>query len=222
MNTAQAGFFIEIIYFVAISALCLGIYVKTKRVHRVSEHPGIGYFRNAFLFFSLTYLFRFILLNLDFLSEIADRNLIVSLETFSMFLVVYFSLLAVFYLAASFSWKDFGFINDNFLHLTALFISGIIFFTKLPVLLAMLGFIAIIFLILKGYSNYKSEKGRIFSKLFVVYTLLLAFWFFDLVPFTQSIMRFELNSFGYLISVCIFIYIYYRITKVLAVEKEEE
>ena len=218
----QIGLIIELIYFILLVVLPALIYIRTKRIYDFSKHQGIKYFRNAFIFFSLIYFFRFIVLNLRSLDKMVNNNFLISLESLSMFLVIYFSLLSIFYLTASFSWKDLKFISDNFLHLAALFIASIIYFIKLPIVLLAFGIVIILFLILKAYFNYKYKNHKIFSKLFVIYTLLLIFWLFDLVPYTQQLLRFELKITGYIISVMIFVYINYKIKAVLNFGKKEE
>jgi hypothetical protein len=54
-------------------ALVLGllIYFKTKESYELTKHPGIRYFRDAFLFLGLSYLLRF-LFSAVFLSRIHD------------------------------------------------------------------------------------------------------------------------------------------------------
>ena len=110
------GLIIEIVYFILIVALCLAIYVRTKKIYDFSSHEGIKYFRKAFLFFAAIYFFRFVAINTPFLNPFLERGLVVSIESFAMFLVIYFSLLAIFSLTASFSWKDIKLISENALH----------------------------------------------------------------------------------------------------------
>ena len=213
LQMAVDGALIEFVYFLAITVLSLSIYLRTKQMYLFSHHRGIGYFRNAFLFFSLVYIFRLYLLLLPALQVILGPDFWTSLKTIGSFLVIYFSLLSILNLMSSFAWKRIKIFSDNVLNLSALFLSCIIFFIKVPLLLFVLGVIAVEFLILKGYDNYKS-KGSPFSKILLVYTLLLFFWFFDLVPFIHDILSFELLVAGYLASVGIFVYLVYRVQKV--------
>ncbi len=157
----QIGFLVEFVYFLLVLILPIAIYVNTRNIYEFSKHTGIRYFRNAFLFFSFIYFFRFVVLNLNFLDKYLDRTILVSIESLSMFLVIYFSLLSIFYLTASFSWNDIKFISDNSLHLISLFLASIIYFVRLPIVLLVFGLLIIIFLILKGYFNYKYKTHKI-------------------------------------------------------------
>jgi len=219
---SDLGFIIELVYFILLAVLSVAIYIRTKRVYDFSKHEGIKYFRNAFIFFALIYFFRFIVLNVPFLDHFLERGLLVGIESFSMFLVIYFSLLAIFNLTASFSWKKIKMISDNTLHFASLILALIIFVFKLPIVLMIFGIAIILFLALKAYFNYKHKNHKMFSNLFVVYTLLLVFWFFDMVPFVQQFMKFELKTAGYIISILIFIYLNFKIKAVLESGKKKE
>ena len=49
----------ELIYTLIIIIMCGIIYFKTKEIFDLTKHKGIGFFRNTFLFFALSYLMRF-------------------------------------------------------------------------------------------------------------------------------------------------------------------
>ncbi|MCX6746632.1 MAG: hypothetical protein NTU63_00685 [Candidatus Pacearchaeota archaeon] len=49
----------EIIYALMICLICALIVVKTDRFFRLSLHQGIRYFRNAFLFYGIAFLFKY-------------------------------------------------------------------------------------------------------------------------------------------------------------------
>jgi uncharacterized membrane protein YadS len=102
-----------------------------------------------------------------------------------------------------------------------LFLSAIAFFAKLPSILLVIGIVAAAFILLKEQDNYKMKR-RILTPLFVVYILLVCFILFDLLPTTQELIPFEFRLAGYVVSVCIFIYINLKVRKVLETGKEEE
>ncbi|KAF5428393.1 hypothetical protein C5S42_03390, partial [Candidatus Methanomarinus sp.] len=54
---------VELGYTLIIVFICLLIYLKTKEIYDLTNHKGIYYFRNTFLFFGLAYLFRFIFMS---------------------------------------------------------------------------------------------------------------------------------------------------------------
>ncbi len=217
----QLSIFADFAYFLTIFLLSLSIYIQTRKMHDFSFHRGIRYFRNAFLYFSMVYLFRFIVLNLQFLNGSTTSDSINAVQSIGLFLVVYFSFLSILSLVSSFSWKRYRFISDNRLSLFSLFLSAVAFFAKLPSILLVAGIVAAVFLLLKAQGNYKLKR-RIFTPLFVVYVLLVFFILFDLLPATQELVPFEFRLVGYVVSVCIFIYISLKVRKVLETGKEEE
>jgi hypothetical protein len=221
MMLNQLSDYIEFAYFLAIFLLSINIYIQTRKMHSFPLHRGIRYFKNAFLYFSMIYLFRFMVLNLKFLTGIITPEIEIALQSFGLFLVIYFSLLAIFSLISSFSWKKYPFITDNRLNLLSLFLSCIAFFIKLPSILLIVGFAIALFLLLKAYDSSK-KKNRIFSPLFIIYTLLLFFILFDLVPITQELIPFEFRIAGYVGSILVFLYINIKVMKVLGAGKDEE
>ena len=96
---------IEILYSVIVILLCILIYFKTKEVYDLSKHKGIKYFRNTFLFFGMAFFFRLIPVSLIF-----SRNIAKPLLQISLFLVSYFSILAILSLLSSIIWKK---LDDN-------------------------------------------------------------------------------------------------------------
>ena len=213
--------YIEFAYFLAIFLLCISIYFQTRKMDSFSFHRGIRYFKNAFLYFSMIYLFRFMVLDLKLLNGIIVPDLEIAIRSFGLFLVIYFSLLAIFSLISSFSWRKYEFISDNRLNLLSLFLSCVVFYLKLPSILLIVGFAIALFLILKAYDSSR-KKNRIFSPLFIIYTLLLFFILFDLVPITQELIPFEFRILGYVGSILVFLYINIKVMKVLDSGKDEE
>jgi hypothetical protein len=220
MMLNQLSDYIEFAYFLAIFLLSINIYIQTRKMQSFSVHRGIRYFKNAFLYFSIIYLFRFMVLNLKFLTGIITPEIEIALQSFGLFLVIYFSLLAIFSLISSFSWKKYTFITDNRLNLLSLFLSCIAFFIKLPSILLIVGFVIALFLLLKAYDR-AIKNNRIFSPLFIIYTLLLFFILFDLVPITQELIPFEFRIIGYVGSMLVFLYINIKVMKVLGAGKDE-
>jgi hypothetical protein len=217
----QLSIFADFAYFLAIFLLGLNIYIQTRKMHDFSFHRGIRYFRNSFIYFSLIYLFRFIVLNLQVLNGSTAPDSINAVQSICLFLVIYFSFLSILSLVSSFSWKKYRFISDNRLSLFSLFLSVIAFFAKLPSILLVIGIVAAVFLLLKAQDNHKM-KHKILTPLFIVYVLLVFFILFDLLPTTQELVPFEFRLAGYIASVCIFIYINLKVRKVLETGKEEE
>jgi hypothetical protein len=146
---------------------------------------------------------------------------VTAIRLLSLFLVIYFSLLAIFSLVSSFSWRKYSFISDGRLHLASLFLACVAFFAKLPSILLVIGIVAALFLLLKAYDNYQNKRP-VFSPLFIIYTMLTFFILFDLLPIIQELIPFEVRLAGYVVSVCVFVYINLKVKKVLATGNEEE
>ena len=104
------GFGTEVIYSFVIIACSLMVYFATKELDELSSYKGINYFRKAFLFFALAYFFRtlikFILVffNIPRILEFSPKFL----GPISLFLFMYFSSIAIFYLLYSVVWKKMG------------------------------------------------------------------------------------------------------------------
>jgi len=150
------------------------VYLQTRKMQAFGFHRGINYFGNAFLGFSLIYLFRFVVLNLGFVDAILSPDIVVATRQFGMFLVTFFSFFAIFSLLSSFLWKRYHALSDNRITVFSLLIACVTFFLKLPEILLILGVAVAFFLIAKAYDNY-SKKRPVFSSIFVVYLLLDSF-----------------------------------------------
>ncbi len=186
-----------------------------------SFHRGIRYFQNTFLSFSLVYIFRFLTLSLQILPNPISPEFQTDFLQLLMFLVVLFSYFAIFSLLSSYSWKRYKFISDTRVALLSVVIACVTFFARIPLLLLAVGVVVAALLAARIYESYKQTK-RVFSTIFIIYLLLLAFVLFDLVPAIQGIMPIEFEVAGYIGSACIFVYINIKVRKVLAAGKEEE
>jgi hypothetical protein len=169
----------------------------------------------------MIYLFRIIALGLQVINDLAMPDLVIALKSIALFLVIYFSILAILSLVSSFSWKKYRFISDNRLSLASVLLSCIVFFAKLPLILLIIGILAALFLVLRARYMYTSKR-RVLTPLFIAYILLVFFILFDLLPITQELVPFGFRLLGYAASVCIFLYINIRVRKVLAAGEDEE
>jgi hypothetical protein len=221
MTLNQPSTIIEYAYFIAIILLSAYVYIQTQKMSSFSFHRGIRYFRNAFLSFTMVYSFRLLVLNLQLFPSLLSPDIQTSLIQLGMFLVAYFSFLAIFALLSSFSWKHFRLISDTRIALLALVFGCVTFFAKLPLLLLVVGAACVVFLALKAYGSYR-KKERVFLPIFVIYALLLVFILFDLVPAIQEITPIEVEIVGYLGAICVFAYINLKVRKVLTAGTEEE
>ena len=108
---AEIGFGTEIIYSFIIIICSLMIYFGTRELYELTSHKGIKYFRQAFLFFALAYFFRsFIKFTLTYFNvgqifNIYPRTFYFGLGQITLFIFMYFSAMAIFYLLYSVMWK---------------------------------------------------------------------------------------------------------------------
>lgn len=208
----------EIAYTFFVVILLFLVYAKTKDLFDLTKHKGIQYFRDAFLFFGLAYLARFILQAITF--GITQLDTMISLRIIVPIIVLplgYLSTLAIFYLAYSTIWKKFK--VDYFAliaHCTAGIISVVAFFSRSPEVLSLVQLPIIIFIL--GITVYKHQKAtqqkKKQSSTTLLYFLISLFWLVNLVLFTPG--RFVPREFRFvlqIVSLGVFLVLYYKVTK---------
>ena len=207
-------FIAELAFTIIAVAFCVAIYLRTKRSYELTKHKGILYFRDAFLFFGLSYLLRF-LFSLTLLSGIAfdvflPRGLITPLF---IVLLGYFSTVAIFYLFFSSTWKRFD--NQTMLilgHTLALLLAVVTFLTHSHEILLYLQAALLIVALVTVFVASK-EKKRL-SQTKILYLLVFILWLLDLWvigrprPFAGAIA-----FFFEILSLVVFAAIYYKVTK---------
>lgn len=204
-------FSIEVVYFIVVFALCWLIYAKTREIYVLSKHEGIFYFRSVFLYFGLGYLFRWIHLMSIISNEVFNIALPKEVGFISLFLVTYFSTMAVLSLALTFLGKYAA--NHRAmmvaLHSIALVSSVVVFLTRShPVLMAIQAGVLLAAILLSF-----AQAKRLWSYNRVTYILLAVFWIASVLAFTPRLVRPEFKIPLYLLSACMFAYIYWRVVK---------
>jgi hypothetical protein len=209
---------IELIYSFVIIICSLMIYYSTKEMYELSSYKGIKYFRYAFLFFAIAYLFKsFIKILLVYFgaSRIIDINPgFIGLIT--LFVFMYFSSLAVFYLVYSLMWKKWnsklGILGIFYiLSIAIAFIS--ITTREIAVLLGVNLFILAI-AIFGMYATHKESKyKKKRSNLYAIYTLLFVFWILNIIEvLIPNFLQFY-QILVYLASLGVFLTILYKVLK---------
>lgn len=208
----------EIIYSVIIIICSLMIYFGTKELYELSSHKGIHYFRWAFLFFAVAYFFRsiikFLLLffELRAVLDISPR----AIGTLSMFVFMYFSAMAIFYLLYSVMWKKWNGKSKKIylFHALALILSlASILFRGNSIYLG-LNFFLFVFVAFIVYFAYKeSKKRRKGPNLYVVYMLLFVFWILNIIDILIPMFFSMFKLVIYLASLGIFLLILYKVIK---------
>ena len=177
---------LRFVYTFLLVAIFFVIVFKTDRLFRLSNHQGIRYFRNAFLFYGIAFVFRYALGSIYFSN--AEWYPAIMRSLFEFFIIV-----AGFFLLYSLIWKRFE--NSKGSHSSLLngrillfylfaFIIVLLDYLWKPYLLLFLSQIVIFFVAsVIAYKNYKkSEKKTNFLKwYFIIMILNLVLWILNFV-----------------------------------------
>ena len=207
-------FSIDLFFTAVAGTFCLLIYFRTREIYQLTKHQGIRYFRDAFLFFGLSYFLRF-LFHLVLLSWIAfdfmpPRGMF---APFFILLLGYFSTIGIFYLIFSTIWKKFN--NRHLLvfgHSIAILLSVISFITRSHLILlyfqSALLVLAILLIVVR-----KHEKK--ISRMRIMYFLIALIWLINLwiIGPRRKPFPFEMQILVELISIGVFAFIYYKLSK---------
>lgn len=203
----------ETVFTVIALLFCFLIYFKTKESYELTKYKGLMYFRDAFLFFGLSYLLRF-LFGFVPLSRIAF-DFILPRSMFAILLILplgYFSTIGIFYLLFGLAWKSFK--NNHLLafgHSTAILLSVVSFLTRSHLILLYLQCALLVTAIIFGFALH---IGRKISRIKILYVLVPGLWLINLLvidnrrPFPPGT-----EIFFQLVSLAVFFIIYHKISK---------
>lgn len=205
----------EIIYSFVIIVCSLMIYFGTKEIYKLSSHRGIKYFRQSFLFFALAYFFRsFIKIILLYFNVKEIRSILPIFGNTTIFLFVYFSSMAIFYLLYSVIWKKLKWGKTIYLfHLTAFIIATTILLFRNPAIYLLTNIILLIFILVTVYISYNQSKKKKAHNLYAMYLLLFIFWILNILDVLIPNMFGISQLFIYLTSLGIFLLILYKVLK---------
>ncbi len=211
------GFGMELIYSFVIIACSLMVYFSTKEMYELSSHKGIKYFRMAFLFFAVAFFFRFFIrfllmfFNIPRTFEFSHRFI----GTSTLFLFLYASSMAIFYLLYSLIWKKWDFKSNGIyaFHFLALMVSIISISTQNIGVLLSMQFILFLFVAILSYFSHKISKKKKSPQLHLIYLLLFAFWIFNILDILIPNFLSLFQIFIYLISLGIFLFITYKVLR---------
>jgi hypothetical protein len=210
------GFGTELIYSFVIILCSLMIYFGTKELYELSSYGGIKYFRKAFLFFGIAYFFRSFIKFL--LSYFNIRRIIDFAPSIfgdlSLFLFMYLSSMAVFYLIYSLMWKKWNNSRKIFLfHATSLIISLIVILLKSAVVYLWVNIFILFFVIITFYISSKEQKKKKKNNLYAIYALLFTFWILNVIDILIPDFFQNVQLFIYTVSIGIFLTILYKVLK---------
>ena len=196
-----------------IAILGIIIFIKTKDMQRLSGKNSIKLFRYSFLFFSIAYISRFILMIFMATSFLTESHLRIN-PSLAIPLVAFASFIAIIMLAAS-SIKP---LHEKKYLMTKIFIYGFLVFI-ITLLFASLNFFIFleigIFLFTLGIIYQQNIENKRNSK-HKIYALLFLFWIFSigsLYPTRLLHLPREVWLIPQLISLVIFIIIFRKVRK---------
>ena len=204
----------ELVFTIIAFIFCFAIYYKTRESYELTKHPGIRYFRDAFLFFGLSYVMRF-LFSLVLFSGMAF-DFFIPREMFAPLFILplgYLSTIAIFYLIFSLVWKRVN--NTKILvlgHLIAILVPLLAFLTRSHMLLLYMQTVLLIIAVLLLLFIRKEKAGL--SKTKILYLLVFGLWLINLFvidsrrPFPP-----EIEILFRAVSLIVFILIYYKVYK---------
>ncbi|MEK6935937.1 MAG: hypothetical protein AABW67_04050 [Nanoarchaeota archaeon] len=209
---AQNKEMFRIFYSVLIALICFIIVFKTDRLFRVSHHQGIRYFRNAFFFYGIAFILRYLL---------AKPIYFVNIKIIFEFVMA----MASFFLLYSLIWKK---IEGEEKSISSLFNFRIFVFYGFALIIAVLDSIwqsynflfssqIIVFGLASiiSYNNYKNSKKNSFLGLyFTVMILSLFAWIFNFVwGIFLGLMRLRWVANIYALNVLVFLIFLYGVIK---------
>jgi len=180
---------LEIIYALAISLICAVIVIKTDKFFRLSMHKGIRYFRNAFFFYGVAFIGRYVF---GILSDLEFNAVYVAQIVFEYFLVM-----AGFFLLYSLIWRKFESSEEEYF--SSLFNAKIAVFHLMALIIAVMDnlwmtynfmffsqIIIFFYASVIAYINYKKDgKRHKFPKFYFIAMLLsLSFWILNFLAET--------------------------------------
>lgn len=222
MELLTSGFGIEIIYSFVIILCSLMIYFGTKELYELSSHKGIKYFRQAFLFFAIAYFLRssikFIIhyFNLNALLEICTGELRLIAGLLALFIFMYFSSIAIFYLLYSVMWKKWE--GDSgriwLFHILAFAISGLVIVFRNVEVYLLMNLILLSFVVATFYiSRVQNKKKKSKHNLHIIYTLLFSFWVLNIIDILVPVFFQGFQLIIYLASITLFLLMIYKVLK---------
>lgn len=207
----------KILYAALILIICILIVTKTHRLFKISAHPGIRYFRNAFFFFGLGFASRY------FLKFLFDNSELYTYSMIPILLFNFFVIMGGFFLLYSLIWKK---LDSNF-PTSSLFNTKASIFYLFAIIIVVIDYIwntyllmfitqIIIFLIASsiGLVNSRKKRNTAANLSFIAMILSLMAWVLNAL----AVLIFELNVAVlinvYIINMVFFLLFLYGVVKV--------
>jgi len=210
----------KLIYTVIVGIICFIIVIRTDKLFRLSFHQGIRYFRNAFFFYGLAFIFRYFLGTVYFFSGRGQIQMAIVKIVFEFFLIM-----AGFFLLYSLIWKKFetkGSISSLFNGRIMLFYALTLIIVFLDYLWEVYTFMFVLQIVIFSYAsvvsgiNYQrnGEQHRFLRLYFIVMILNLVAWIINFI--TASFFNwYQPGIIGiYILNIIIFFVFLYGVIRV--------
>jgi len=210
---------IKIFYGIIISFICIIITLRADRLFRLSMHTGIRYFRNAFFFYAIAFLMRYI-----FGTPVLNNYIVVNLGiTKSLF--EFFMIMAGFFLLYSLLWKK---IEYGYYYHSSLLNSRILIFYLMAFIIVMMDYIftsynflfvsqiiLFAFLFAISYKNYLKKPNTNFSKFYFIAMIIgLAAWILNALTGLLLHWNYTALIIIYLLNMLIFLLFLYGVIRI--------
>ncbi len=209
----------EIIYSFVIILCSLLIFFGTKKLYELTLHKGIRYLRKSFLFFAIAFFFgSFIKIFFTLASSPPLKGISYALfQSLSLFIFIYFSSIAIFYLIYSMMWKRWNGHSKKIwlFHIIALIISVISILLNSSRIYLLINLLILAFILVSLYfvhhDSKKQKKKK--SNLYAIYIMLFVFWMLNVIDILipKFFQTFQLII--YLASIGIFMAVLYKVLK---------
>jgi hypothetical protein len=205
---------VKIFYGLIVFLICFIIVIKADRLFRISTHQGIRNFRNAFTFFGLAFISRYIL------------GIIFDSYNISIFLFEFFLIVGGFFLLHSLLWKKFRKIEKGYsssllspvtlvFYLMAIIIVAIDFSWHFYLFMFTSQIIVFLIASIVSYKNYLNRPKAFFPKFyFIAMFLSLLAWILNAVAASFFNWNRGILINVYLLNIIVFLLFLFGVIKV--------
>lgn len=207
----------EIIYSFVIILCSLMVYFGTKELYELSSHKGIGYLRKSFLFFAIAFFFRSFIKIFFIITEPTRimRHSFILFQITTLFIFIFFSSIAIFYLIYSMMWKKWNHDKNKIyiFYLLALAIALVSIMFNSVRIYFFINALLLAFVLAVIYFSHRNQKKKKKNSLYIIYILLFVFWLLNVLDIHVPEVFETFQILIYLASTAIFMTILYRVLK---------
>lgn len=205
---------VEVWYAIIIVIICILIIQKTKELYLLTNHKGIKYFRNTFIFFAIAYTLQIIF---PFTRMILGVDLFISRPLVG-FLLLYVGTMAVLSLTYSVLYKHWKHLKPIYLHLIAIGIAAATINTRGRMLAIAIQAILLIYAVLTSYIDNIRKQ----NKIYLIYLLLFAIWIVNTLAFTLPRFLVPAKIALYLVAIIFFLIILTKVVQRTTPKNDKE